>query len=114
MDVVQPQREMAGQETLCEAVMRGGSVKAARLAFTGARVAFGTDDKAAALAFQRIDRDLSEAGAGEVVQTSIYPLTKGIGELARKVRAVKGAVIAFEGLASIDGSFAIDAVAIAK
>jgi hypothetical protein len=114
IDVVQPQREMAGKETLCEAVSRGGSVKTARLAFTGARVAFGADDKAAALAFQRIDKDLSEAGAGEVVQTDVYPLTKGTGELARKVRGMKGAVIPFEGVASIDGSFAIDAVAIAK
>ena len=114
VDVVQPQREMAGKETLCEAVSRGGSVKAARLAFTGARVAFGADEKAASLAFQRIDKDLSEAGAGEVVQTGVYALSKGTGELARKVRGVKGAVIPFEGVASIDGSFAIDAVAIAK
>jgi len=114
VDLVQPQREMAGKETLCEAVSRGGSVKAARLAFTGARFAFGADEKAATLAFQRIDKDLSEVGAGEVVETNVYPLTKRIGELAGRVRGVKSAVIPFEGVASIDGSFAIDAVALAK
>jgi enamine deaminase RidA (YjgF/YER057c/UK114 family) len=116
VDVVQPQREMAGKETLCEAVSRGGSVKAARLAFTGARVAFGTDEKAAALAFERIDKDLSDEGvkADDVVSINLYPLSVRIGELARKVRPFRGAVIPFEGVASIDGSFAIDAVAIAK
>ena len=116
VDVVQPQREMAGKETLCEAVSRGGSVKAARLAFTGARVAFGTDEKAAALVFGRVDKDLSEEGvrAGDVVSMNLYPLSARVAEMARKVRGLKGAVIPFEGVASIDGSFAIDAVAIAK
>ena len=41
---------------------RGGRLKSARLAFTGTQVAFGPDEKAAVLAFQRLDRDLNAAG----------------------------------------------------
>jgi hypothetical protein len=88
------------------------------LAFTGTQVAFGVDEKAAKLAFRRIDRDLSEAGIqpADAIATNIYPLSVGIGELARKVRSTSGTVtvIPFEGIASVDGSFAIDAVAVSK
>ncbi len=116
VDVIQPQRETAGKETLCEGVARGGEVKTAKLAFTGTQVAFGIDDKAATLAFQRLDKDLGDAGGqpADIVSMNLYPLSARIGELARKVRPVQGAVIPFEGVASIDGTFAIDAVAIAK
>lgn len=117
-DLVQTQREPSHPEASCEAVARGGNIRAAKLAFTGTRVAFGTDEKAAALAFQRLDRDLSDANiepAG-IVATNIYPLSVRIGELARKVRSTPGTVtiIPFEGIASVDGSFAVDAVAVSK
>ena len=118
IDVVQTQRTPAISGASCEAVARGGSIKSVRLAFTGTQVAFGADEKAAKLAFQRIDRDLSDAGIepADIVATHIYPLSVGIGELARKVRSTAGSlmVIPFEGIASIDGSFAIDAVAVSK
>jgi enamine deaminase RidA (YjgF/YER057c/UK114 family) len=118
VDLVQTQRTSARAEANCEAVARGRTVQSPRLAFTGTQVAFGWDEKAAKLAFQRIDRDLGEAGidpAG-IVATNIYALTAGMGELARKVRATSGTVtvIPFEGVASIDGSFAVDAVAASK
>lgn len=118
VDLVQTQREPARSEASCEAVARGGNIRAAKLAFTGTRVAFGADEKAAALAFQRLDRDLSDAGiepAG-IVAANIYPLSVRIGELARKVRPTPGSVtiVPFEGIASVDGSFAIDAVAVSK
>jgi enamine deaminase RidA (YjgF/YER057c/UK114 family) len=118
VDLVQTQRLPAHSEASCEAVAGGGNIKAAKLAFTGTQVAFGTDEKAAKLAFQRIDRDLSEAGIepADIVATSIYPLSVPIGDLARKVRSTAGSmtVIPFEGIASVDGSFAIDAVAVSR
>jgi enamine deaminase RidA (YjgF/YER057c/UK114 family) len=118
VDLVQTQREPAQPGASCEAMARGGDIKGAKLAFTGTRVAFGVDEKAATLAFQRIDRDLSDAGiepAG-IIATNIYPLSVRIGELARKVRPTAGTmtIIPFEGIASVEGSFAIDAVAVSK
>jgi enamine deaminase RidA (YjgF/YER057c/UK114 family) len=118
VDLVQTQRETARAEVSCEAVGSGGDIKAAKLAFTGTRVAFGTDEKAATLAFQRLDHDLADAGIqpGDIVATRIYPLSVKAGELARKVRSTAGSitVIPFEGIASVDGSFAVDAIAISK
>jgi enamine deaminase RidA (YjgF/YER057c/UK114 family) len=118
VDLVQTQRLPAHSEASCEAVAGGGNIKSAKLAFTGTQVAFGADARAARLAFQRIDRDLSEAGVepADIVATNIYPLSVPIGELARKVRSTAGTmtVIPSEGIASVDGSFAVDAVAISK
>lgn len=118
VDLVQTQRTPARPGAGCEAVGRGGNVRAMRLAFTGTRVAFGADEKAAKLAFQRIDRDLNDAGIqpAAIIATNIYPLTVRMGELARNVRATTAAVtvIPFEGIASIDGSFAVDAVAASR
>jgi enamine deaminase RidA (YjgF/YER057c/UK114 family) len=118
VDLVQTQRTPAQSEASCEGVGRGKSITAAKLAFSGTRVAIGADEKAAKLAFGRLDRDLSEAGSepADVVSTNIYPISARIGELVRKVRSTSGAVtvIPFEGVASIDGSFAIDAVAVLK
>jgi enamine deaminase RidA (YjgF/YER057c/UK114 family) len=118
VDVVQTQREPARAEASCEAVGRNGSIRAARLAFTGTRVAFGADEKAAALAFQRMDKDLSDAGVspGDILETTIYALTARAAELAHKARAPVTALraIPVEGIASVDGSFAVDAIAAAK
>ena len=61
-----------------------------------------------------VDDYVEGVRAGDVVSMNLYPLSARVAEMARKVRGLKGAVIPFEGVASIDGSFAIDAVAIAK
>jgi enamine deaminase RidA (YjgF/YER057c/UK114 family) len=118
VDLVQTQRAPAQSAASCEAVARGRNIKSARLAFTGTRVAFGADEKAAKLAFQRLDRDLSDAGIdpADIIATSIYPLSVRIGELAQHVHSTTGTVtvIPVEGIASLDGSFAVDAVAISK
>jgi enamine deaminase RidA (YjgF/YER057c/UK114 family) len=118
VDLVQTQRTPAQLGANCEAVGRGKTITAAKLAFTGTRIALGSDEKAARLVFGRLDRDLSEAGSGpaDVVETNIYSLSARMGELARKARSASGAVtvIPFEGVASVDGSFAIDAVAVSK
>jgi enamine deaminase RidA (YjgF/YER057c/UK114 family) len=98
-------------------------VRAAKIAFTGTQIAFGTDEKAAELAFQRIDRDLSEAGVepGDVIETRIYALSARAGELARRITTGAGSawimrawIMPVEGIASLDGSFAVDVVAAAK
>ncbi len=118
VDLVQTRRSPSEPEANCEAVGRGKSITSAKLAFTGTRVAIGADDKAAKLAFGRLDRDLSEAGShpADILSTNIYPLSARLGELVRKVRSTSGTitVIPFEGVASVDGSFAIDAVAVSK
>jgi hypothetical protein len=116
VNVVQTVRAPVRTEATCEAVTRGGAVKAEKLAFTGTRLAIGSDEKAAATTFQRLDKDLAEAGAGQgsLVATRIYPLTARVGAMARTVRGASGAmtVVPFEGVASLDAVFAVDAVAV--
>jgi hypothetical protein len=113
--VVQPQREPFQGLALCEAAARGGKVSAERLAFTGTRVAFGGEQKDALLAFQRLDRDLTEVQAppSNIVLTHLYPLSAQVADMAVKLRNSRSpvAVIPFEGLASIDAGFAVDAIA---
>lgn len=113
-DVIQTLRGPGQAYAGCEGIARGGPVNAARLAFTGTQIAFGSAEKDVALAFQRFDQQL--AAQGEVVLTNIYPLSNRIVETAKKVRPTIGTlpVVLFEGLASMDASFAVDAVAVAK
>ena len=113
--VVQTQRAPGRAREICEAVGRGGNVKAPRLAFTGTQVAFGADEKAAALAFQRLDRELNAAGSeiSDIIQTNVYSLSERMGELARKIRTTPGLifVVPSEGVTSLDGAFAVDSIA---
>jgi hypothetical protein len=79
-------------------------------------VAFGAQEKDALLAFQRLDRDLTDASASPsgIVFTNVYALSGQTGEMVRKLRAspsIVPAIIPFEGLASIDAGFAVDAIA---
>ncbi len=112
VDLVQTQRAPFRALANCQAVARGGRITAGKLAFTGTRVAFGAQEKDAVLAFQRLDRDLTDAAAppANIVVTNVYALSSQAGELIRKFRAPT-AVIPFEGLASIDAGFAVDAIA---
>jgi hypothetical protein len=108
LDVVQPQLVPQRKMTICEAVTRSGAP--GRLAFSGTRVAFGAAEKDVALAFQRLDHDLADA---EVVSTNLYVVSGASGALAQKHLGKPGSltVVPVEGVASIDGSFAVDAVA---
>jgi enamine deaminase RidA (YjgF/YER057c/UK114 family) len=113
VDLVQSQRAPWQAFANCEAVVRGGDGPP-RVAFTGTRVAFGAAEKDAALAFQRLDRDLVDAGANpaDILQTNVYPLSQDVGTVVHRVRPVAPVTnIVFEGLASIDAGFAVDAVA---
>jgi enamine deaminase RidA (YjgF/YER057c/UK114 family) len=116
IDLVQTQRAPMRALANCQAVARGGKVTAGKLAFTGTQVAFGAQEKDALLAFQRLDRDLTDASASPsgIVFTNVYALSGQTGEMVRKLRAspsIVPAIIPFEGLASIDAGFAVDAIA---
>lgn len=119
VDLVQTQRASSRALAACEGIARGSgagpSVKAPRLAFTGTQIAFGVEEQNARQAFERLDHDLADAGvaASDIVSMNVYPLSLPIAELVGKVRPPQGAltIVPFEGVASIDASFAVDAVA---
>jgi enamine deaminase RidA (YjgF/YER057c/UK114 family) len=119
VDLVQTQRASSRTLAACEGIARaagsGPAVKSPRLAFTGTQIAIGVEEQNARQAFQRLDRELAEAGvaASDIVSMSVYPLSLPIAELAGKVRPPQGALtmVPFEGVASIDSIFAVDAIA---
>ena len=115
-NIVQTQRIRSESDTRCEGVTKGGG--GAKLAFTGTFVAPAIDEKAMRLAFQRLDRALTEAGVrpADIVMTHLYPLSSRIGELARTIRATPSpvSVVPVEGVPAIDGAFAVDAIAALK
>jgi enamine deaminase RidA (YjgF/YER057c/UK114 family) len=93
-----------------------------RLAITGAQLAFGFSDADARLAFQRLAKTLEGVGASYsgVAVLNVYPLSRSIAELVRKVRPEffprprppAGAMLPFEGLPSLDASFALEVIAV--
>lgn len=93
-----------------------------RLAFTGAQLAFGLHDTDARLAFQRLAKTLEGAGASSsrVAVANVYPLSRSIAELVRKARPgffdrarpPSGTMLPFQGLPSVDASFAVEAIAV--
>ncbi len=146
---VQIQRSPARAIVECEAVARGqaaGStalqflnpeglnlspnysqlarVTAARIAFTGTQVAFGTQDADAKLAFSRLEKELVQVGSSlkNAAMTSVYPLSDASANLVRKVRfdfldqarPPASTMLLFEGLPSMDASFAVDVVAVVR
>jgi enamine deaminase RidA (YjgF/YER057c/UK114 family) len=99
-------------------------VGAPRVAITGTQVAFGAQDADVRLAFGRLEKALAAAGSSikEVAWSSVYPLSGSIAEEVRKVRfefydparPPASTLLPFEGLPSMDASFAVDAVAVAS
>lgn len=97
-------------------------VSAPRIALSSGQLAFGVKEDDARLAFQRLGKVLGLAGASldRVAMSSIYPLSTGIGALARKIRTEfysrenppASTMLPFEGLPSLDASFAVDVVAV--
>ena len=132
IDVVETQRSNARSVVECEAVTRlmgeipnsteSFAVTAPKLAFTGTQLAFGPDDNAARLAFQRLDRALEPLGAStkSAAMASFYPLSNATAERLRKIRleffdpahAPATTMLPFEGLPSLDASFAMDVAAV--
>jgi enamine deaminase RidA (YjgF/YER057c/UK114 family) len=99
-------------------------VGAPKVVFTGGQLAFGFREEDARLAFERLGKTLSQAGASfdQLAMSSIYPLTNSIGTLARKVRMEfynratppPSTMLPFEGLPSLDASFAVEVVAVSS
>jgi enamine deaminase RidA (YjgF/YER057c/UK114 family) len=120
VDVVEMQRASSRTAVECEATARAAG-GAAKLVFTGTQMAFGADENASRLAFQRLDKALEPLGtsAKHVVMASFYPLSNATGERARKMgleffdAAHPPAItlLPFEGLPSMDASFGMDVAA---
>ncbi len=98
-------------------------VNAPKLVISGTQLAFGVRDDDARLAFQRLGKALEQAGTSfqNVIVSNIYPLSWPVADLVRKIRPEfypaqgapppAGTMVAFEGLPSLDASFAVDVVA---
>jgi enamine deaminase RidA (YjgF/YER057c/UK114 family) len=99
-------------------------VGAPRVAITGTQVAFGSQDADVRLAFGRLERELAAVGSSikDVAWSSIYPLSGSIADEVRKIRfefydparPPASTLLPFEGLPSMDASFAVDAVAVSS
>jgi enamine deaminase RidA (YjgF/YER057c/UK114 family) len=99
-------------------------VNAPRVVLSGTQMAFRFQESDARLAFERLAKALEEGNTSpkDVVFASAYPLSNSIAELVRKVRfeffdksrPPASTMLPFEGLPSMDASFAIDVVAVPK
>lgn len=97
-------------------------IGADKVILTGSQEAFGFQDADARLAFERLQKSLSQEGGSlrEVAFTSMYPLSPRISEQVRKIRGEfydgarppAGTMLPFEGLPSMDAGFAVDVVAV--
>jgi len=99
-------------------------VNAPRVAITGTQVAFGSQESDVRLAFGRLEKELAGVGASvkQVAWSSIYPLSSAMADEVRKIRfeyydaarPPASTLLPFEGLPSLDASFAVDAIAVAS
>jgi enamine deaminase RidA (YjgF/YER057c/UK114 family) len=99
-------------------------IGAPRLVITGTQMGFRSQDSDVRLAFQRLSGQLEGQGASiqKVVMSSIYPLTNTIMERIRAIRfdfydrasPPASTMLPFEGLPSVDATFALDVVAVAN
>jgi enamine deaminase RidA (YjgF/YER057c/UK114 family) len=97
-------------------------IGAPKVILTGSQEAFGYQDADARLAFERLQKSLSQEGGSlkEVAFASLYPLSSSISEQVRKIRGEfydrarppAGTMLPFEGLPSMDAGFAVDVVAV--
>jgi enamine deaminase RidA (YjgF/YER057c/UK114 family) len=100
----------------------GVALSVPKIIVSGAQLAFRYEETDARLAYQRLDRTLQQAGSSlkHAVLLYVYPMSSQLAELARKVRAEfvntaappAGLVAPVEGLPSIDGAFALEAIAL--
>lgn len=145
VDLVQTQREPVRAVAACEAVAdpakRSGRLQvinpeglpgaagesqialvgAEHVVLTGSQVCFGFEDKDARLAFERLGKELENAGISprDVAFVRYYPLSQKIAGQVAKMRgglfgaapAPPGSLLLFEGLSSEDATFAVDVVA---
>ncbi len=120
VNLVQPRRLAWQTEARCEGVSRGAAGGgSARTAFSGTQVAFGTEEKDAAVAVQRLDRALTEAGAAPTASAQslrLYVLSPATTAVARKqlTGIAPVASVSVEGVGPASAGFAIDAVSPAR
>jgi enamine deaminase RidA (YjgF/YER057c/UK114 family) len=147
LNYLQTQRSPGAALAACEAVARLGSDPAAPLQFlnpdglpresgqasvalvnsdevvlTGAQVSFGYQPRDTQLAFDRLQKELTQAGTSpsKVAFADYYPLSLDIAAQVRQIRAEffahthppAATLLLFEGLPSMDAGFAVDAVAV--
>ncbi len=147
LNYVQTQRSPGSALAACEAVARLSSDPAAPLQFldpdglpresgqasvalvdsdevvlTGAQVSFGYQARDTQLAFDRLQKELTQAGTspGKVAFADYYPLSLDIAAQVRQMRTEvfdaerppAATLLLFEGLPSMDAGFAVDAVAV--
>jgi enamine deaminase RidA (YjgF/YER057c/UK114 family) len=96
-------------------------VGAPNVVLTGTQISFGYQEQDARLAFDRLKKELEQAGASprDVAFAHYYPLSGGIAAQLRKIRSElfdaahppAGTTLLFEGLPSMDAGFAVDVVA---
>lgn len=99
-------------------------ISAPRLVLTGTQMGFRAQDSDVRLAFDRLKGQLESQGASisKVVMSSIYPLTNAIMERIRAIRfdfydrasPPASTMLPFEGLPSVDATFALDVIAVAN
>jgi enamine deaminase RidA (YjgF/YER057c/UK114 family) len=97
-------------------------VNTAEVVLTGAQASFGFQEQDARLAFERLEKELQQAGSSSqsVVFAHYYPLSQSIAGQVRKLapeffdraRPPAGSLLLFEGLPSMDAGFAVDVVAV--
>lgn len=105
-----------------EAYSQVALIDASKIVISGSQLAFGSQEDDVRLAFQRLDRTLEALGAGlrDTAVCRLYPLHSRTAELIRKVRfeffdqpnPPASTLVYFEGLPSLDASFAIDVIAV--
>jgi enamine deaminase RidA (YjgF/YER057c/UK114 family) len=102
------------------AASRVALLRTSQLVITGTQVSFGFEEKDARLAFERLGKTLEPLGVSvhDIAFARFYPLSPKMGEqVSRLEPALFGrenpavSVLEFEGLASSDAGFAVDAVA---
>ncbi|HWC98231.1 MAG TPA: RidA family protein [Candidatus Sulfopaludibacter sp.] len=97
-------------------------VGASQVVLTGTQISFGNQEQDSRLAFERLKRELEQAGVsfGDVAFAHYYPLSGGMALQLRKLRQEllggphppAGTMLQFEGLPSMDAGFAVDVVAV--
>jgi enamine deaminase RidA (YjgF/YER057c/UK114 family) len=96
-------------------------VNTPKIVFSGTQMAFGDQDNDIRLAFERLGRVLTAAGATyrDVFWSSIYPLTRPVAEKTGNIRfnfydrsrPPASTLLLFEGLPSLDGTVAVEVMA---
>jgi len=97
-------------------------VNAPEVVLTGAQASFGFQEQDARLAFERLEKELQQAGSStqKVVFSHSYPLSQSIAAQVRRIAPTffdrahppAGSLLLFEGLPSMDAGFAVDVVAV--